>query len=420
MKILLATYWAVPHVGGVWKYMVQLRENLEKLGHKVDLLGYGEDNTYVHLVNKGKKLSNDQLRPLLEAKITAENYPEIYANELVKYTEFQRYMYELAAAYFGLRDYDVIHTQDVLSTVAMSRIKPDHIPLVATLHGSVAHAIYHQLENIHRSSTSFMAREYFKKLENLGATSAYTTIVANNWLKDILTNEFEVPLEQIQVQHYGYDIRSFLEKMKVKSTIKKPLDKKVITYTGRLVELKGVHHLITALSQLKKERAEKDWVCWIIGDGDKMEELKAQAKSLTLTDDVFFFGERQDIPYLLSLSDIHVLPSLLENQPLSVIEAQLAGKAVIVSDTGGLPEMVEHGVTGIVVPVGNPQALYENLDILLDSDKLRKKLGSNAKIWGISYWSQERAVRNLLKIYEQAKFEAGKDATNDTDYSVNH
>lgn len=420
MNILLATYWAVPHVGGVWKYMVQLKENLERLGHKVDLLGYGEDNTYIHLVNKGKKLSTDQLRPLLQAKITPENYPEIYANELVKYTEFHRYMYELAAAYFGLRDYDIIHTQDVLSTVSMSRIKPDNIPLVATLHGSVAHEIYHQLETIHRSSTSFMAKEYFNKLENLGATSAYTTIVANNWLRDILTNEFEVPLEKIQVQHYGYDIRSFLEKMKVKSTIKKPLDKKVIIYTGRLVELKGVHHLLTALSQLKKERAEKDWVCWIIGDGDKMEELKTQAKRLMLTDDVFFFGERQDIPYLLSLSDIHVLPSLLENQPLSVIEAQLAGKSVIVSNTGGLPEMVEHGVTGMVVPAGDPQALYENLDILLDSDKLRKKLGSNAKIWGISHWSQERAVRNLIKIYKQAKPEARKDATNDTGYSVDN
>nr|WP_283163271.1 glycosyltransferase family 4 protein [Sporolactobacillus mangiferae] len=416
---MLATYWAVPHVGGVWKYMVQLKKNLERAGHKVDLLGYGKDNTFIHLVNKNKKLSTDQLRPLLQAKITPANYPEIYANDLVKYTEFHRYMYELAAAYFGLGDYDLIHTQDVLSTVSMSRIKPSHIPLVATLHGSVAHEIYHQLETTLRSSTSFMAKEYYKKLEYLGATSANTTIVANHWLKNILTDEFAVPTTQIQVQHYGYDTRSFLEKMKEKSSIKKPSGKKVITYTGRLVELKGVHHLLTALGQLKKERAEKDWVCWIIGDGDQMEDLKIRAQSLSLTDDVFFFGERQDIPYLLSLSDVHVLPSLLENQPLSVIEAQLAGKAVLVSDAGGLPEMVENGVTGIVVPAGDPQSLYENLDLLLDSAKLRKKLGSNAKIWGISHWSQERAVRNLIKIYKRAQT-AGEDVTDDTGFSVNH
>ncbi|MDF2855969.1 MAG: putative glycosyl transferase Family 4 [Neobacillus sp.] len=418
MNILLATFWAVPHVGGVWKYMVQLKKILEKSGHKVDLLGYGEDNTYIHLVNKGKKLSTDQLLPLLQTTITSDHYPEIYANELVKETEFQRYMYELAAAYFGLRKYDIIHTQDVISTVAISRIKPDTIPLVATLHGSVALEKYHQLETTHRSSTSSMAKEYFKNLEFLGAVSASTTIVANHWLRDILTNEFDVPLEQIQIQHYGYDVRSFLKEMKEKSSIKKPQDKKVITYTGRLVELKGVHHLLTALGQLKKERTEKDWVCWIIGDGDKMEELKTQAKMLMLSDDVFFFGKRQDIPYLLSLSDIHVLPSLLENQPLSVIEAQLAGRLVVVSNTGGLPEMVQHGVTGIVVPAGNPQALFRNLDLLLDSGKLRKKLGSNAKKWAMRHWSQKRAARALIKIYEQTKSEEGKDETNGTDFSV--
>jgi glycosyltransferase involved in cell wall biosynthesis len=418
LKILLATYWAIPHVGGVWNYMVQLKESLEKLGHTVDLLGYGEDKTYIHLINKGKKITVDQLRPLLQAKSTSDHRSEQYTNELVKRTEFHMYLYELAAESFGLRDYDLIHTQDVLSAVAMSRIKPNTVPLVATLHGSVALKIFHELETTRRSSTSSIAKDYFKNLEHLGASSADTTIVANHWLKSVLINEFDVPAEHILVRHYGYDQSRFLKKINVKSSIRKPKHKKIIIYTGRLVELKGVNYLLTALSKLKKNRTKNDWVCWIVGDGDQMEELRAQARMLRLTDNIFFFGNRQDVPYLLSLSDIHVSPSLLDNQPLSVIEAQLAGKAVVVSHSGGLPEMVEHGVTGIIVPERSPQALFEMLHLLLNNGKLRKKLGSNAKKWGKQHWSQAHAVQNLLKIYEQAKGKGREDKNNEADHSL--
>ncbi|MBE3569908.1 MAG: glycosyltransferase family 4 protein [Bacillales bacterium] len=410
MKILLATYWGVPHVGGVWSYMQQLKEKLESLGHGVDLLGYSEDNEYVYIVNEDRKLEKNKLLPLLKAKLNEQNYPAIYANPLVKYTEFQRYVYELASAYLGLDKYDVIHTQDVISTVSIQRVRPKGSALVATLHGSVAHEIRHQLSTIHKSPTSHMARAYFDELEHSGATSAEFTIVANNWLKNILTKEFHVPDEQIKVFHYGYDIKKFVKRMKEKSPIKRPVDKKVIIFTGRLVELKGVHHLISALSQLKESR--NDWVCWIVGDGDKKSELRVQSKALGLEEDIYFFGNREDIPSLLSHSDIFVLPSLLENQPLSVIEAQLAGKPVIVSDVGGLPEIVEHGVTGIVSPAGDTEALCNNLNVLLDDKKYRKTLGSNAKKWGMNHWDLDKGVQNVLDVYENAISKRRKDEEN--------
>ncbi|QPA29989.1 glycosyltransferase [Anoxybacillus caldiproteolyticus] len=411
MRILLATYWAVPHVGGVWGYMKQLKEKLESLGHEVDLLGYGEDNSYVYIVNKNQRLEKDQLLPLLNEKLNKEAYPAIYENELVKYTEFQRYFYELAAAYFGLEKYDVIHTQDVISTACINRVRPKGPALVATLHGSVAYEIRHQLTTIHKSPTSYMARAYFDELEHIGATSAEFTIVANEWLRNVLTNEFRVPDEQIKVFHYGYDIETFIERMEEKkSSIKRPDDKKVIIYTGRLVETKGVHHLISALSQLKAIR--NDWVCWIVGDGDKKAELQVQSKALGLEEDIFFFGKRDDIPYLLSKSDIFVLPSLLENQPLSVIEAQIAGNAVIVSDAGGLPEIVEHGVTGLISPAGNIEALCKNLNLLLENKKYRKALGSNAKKWGRDYWSPDKALENVLDVYQSAISKRKKDVEN--------
>lgn len=313
---------------------------------------------------------------------------------MVNLYELRRCFYELGVTHLGLEKYDLIHTQDVLSTTCMNRIRPKRTTLVATLHGCVAYELKQATQ------TSNLASTYFDKLEFDGATSAEITIVANEWLKNILTSEFHVPEKQLKVFHYGYETESFLNRIKESPSIPHPVDKKVIIYTGRLTELKGVHHLITALSQLKRIR--NDWVGWIVGDGSKRVELQAQTLTLGLEQDVFFFGRRDDIPYLLSISDIFVLPTLFENQPLSVIEAQISGKPVIASDVGGVPEMIDHGVTGVLTPAGDPRMLCININYLLEHEPYRKNLGANAQKWGLDHWDPDKAVKNVLAVYESA------------------
>ncbi|OAS84624.1 MULTISPECIES: glycosyltransferase family 4 protein [Metabacillus] len=402
MKILLATFWPVPHVGGVWNYMQQLKAKLESLGNEVDLLGYGEGNNYVHIVNENRKIEKIKLLPNVNAKLNARNNWSLYLNTdpFVNYYEFYRYLFEEGVTNLGLEKYDLIHTQDVISTVCINRIRPRRTALVASIHGCVAHEIKHSVTQDHKSPTAHLACLYMDKLEHDGATSAEVTIVANEWLKNILTSEFYVPNEQLKVHHYGYDTEAFLNRMKEKSPIQRPADKKVIIYAGRLTETKGVHHLLSALSQLQSIR--NDWVCWIVGDGVKLAELQNQCKTLKLENKVSFFGNRNDVPYLLSISDIFVLPSLIENQPLSVIEAQIAGKAVIISDAGGLPEMVEHGMTGVITPAGDPAMLCININYLLEHDSYRENLGLRAQKWGMDYWSMDKAFQNVLEVYKSA------------------
>jgi glycosyltransferase involved in cell wall biosynthesis len=401
MKILLATYWVVPHLGGVWNYMGQLKKKLEALGHEVDLLGYGEDNKYIHIVNKNQKIYKYELLPLAYAKV-GKQLSQDNADVLIRYCDILRRVYELGVSRLGLEEYDVIHTQDVYSTSCINRIRGGDTPLVATLHGCVAHEMkHHIMNNMNVTPRSPVACSYFSDLEHEGGTSAEITIVANNWLKQILTDEFHVPSEQIQVLHYGYDTRRFLERIaETESSVQRPKDKTIILYTGRLVELKGVHHLISALGQLKKLR--QDWVCWIVGEGEGQGKFHAQSKELGLEDDIVFLGRRNDIPYLLSQSDIFVFPSLIENQPLSVIEAQITGKPIITSDAGGLPEMVQHGVTGLTYPNGNIEKLSNNINLLLENKAYRETLGNNAKKWGMNHWSLDEGVKNVIKVYEQA------------------
>lgn len=405
MKILLATYWPIPHVGGVWPYMLQLKKQLVSRGHEVDLMGYSEDNFYVYKVDNRLKLPKEKLLPLLQAKLSKKAFPALHANAVVRYAEFQRYVFELAAAYLGLDQYDIVHTQDLISTMCIQRVRPQKTALVTSIHGCVAH----EMRRLRYSSVPIVrlkygsvpiVRTYYDVLEFIGATSAEFIHVANQRLFQIYKNELEIPEKQLRIFHYGYDIEAFTERMRLASEVQRPANKKVIIFTGRLIEQKGVHHLITALKRLKRLR--NDWICWIVGNGSKESELRVQSKAMNLDKSIVFWGKREDVPNLLSLADIFVLPSMIEIHPLSLIQAQLAGKAIVASDVGGIPEMVKHEETGILVPPGDAKALCERLNELLDHDEYRQTLGSNAKQWGMDHWSLETMVDRVLEMYHSA------------------
>jgi glycosyltransferase involved in cell wall biosynthesis len=216
----------------------------------------------------------------------------------------------------------------------------------------------------------------------------------------ILIDEFKIPSKKLKVFHYGYDIESFMKSMEMKSEVERPSNKKVILYAGRLVEQKGVQHLLDALKRLKDKR--QDWVCWIAGDGDMLAELRLQSKMLGLAKDVVFMGRRDDVPALLSQADILVLPSLIDNQPLSIIEAQLAGKAIIASQVGGIPEIIKHKVTGLLTPAGDSEKLQSNLLMLLEKDSFRQKLGAEAQQWAMKHWSLDSMTERILDVYQNA------------------
>lgn len=402
MKILLATYWELPHLGGVWPLMVQLKQSLEAKGHEVDILG-NSDQAY-HMLFQNRYFYKQQVLPLLLSKLSHTN---LGISHWIFITEAHRYAMELAAVYFGLEKYDLIHTHDAISTRALRRVKPLHTPLVASLHGSLAREIMLLVKSIQEPASSQQNQylwKYYRAMEYYGSLSSDKTIASSQWLKNILVNEYGVPDEQVTVFPYGIDVPAFIKRMQAPSSVERPLHKKVIIFTGRLVYLKGLDFLLSALSRLKKSR--QDWVCWIVGNGDKLLQYEQWSSELGIRDDVVFWGAREDIPQLINLCDIYVQPSLQDNQPISVIEAQIAGKAVVASDAGGLPEMVRHGVTGLISPHGEAEILYQHLNLLIENDALRHKLGSNAKQWGRQHWSLQPYIERTMAVYEMV-LEAG-------------
>lgn len=409
MKVLLVTYWELTHMGGIWTYVKQLADRLIALGVEVDIMGTNGANNEVYVRNLNRAFSKDKVWPMLQAKLNPTDLPQFTADPLLAYYELNRYAFEMAAAYLGVDHYDVIHAQDPVAAVAIKRILNRNIPLVTSYHGALAREAFYDAQNSNPQLTlpSYLQSKrgrYFLSLEERSAAQSELILVSSHWIKSTLT-ELAVPESKFRQIPYAVDLPAYRASAAVKFRQRPPAGKKVIAFTGRLEYIKGVHVLIKALASLKNKRS--DWVCWIAGEGNLTDELRAQAASTGIGADVVFWGKLDNIPSFLRHADIYVQPSLQDTQPFSVTEAQLAGVPVIVSGTAGMPEMVEPGRTGWVVPPQDVDSLRELLNALLEDDVTRRTVGAAAKAWAEQHRSLEVMGLRTFQVYQEAIYRGG-------------
>jgi glycosyltransferase involved in cell wall biosynthesis len=129
----------------------------------------------------------------------------------------------------------------------------------------------------------------------------------------------------------------------------------IVGVVARLEAEKGHRTLIAAWPLVLAAHPEA-WLL-IVGEGSERDALEEQANSLGISDHVVFTGRREDVPAVTAALDVAVLPSYREAQGLSVLEAMALSRPVVASNVGGIPEMVEDGVSGLLVPPGDPDAL---------------------------------------------------------------
>ena len=153
-------------------------------------------------------------------------------------------------------------------------------------------------------------------------------------------------------------------------------DKVVITFVGQLIEVKGVVDLIKAADLLVKK--DKNILFLLVGGGSKEADYKAEVKKLGLDDFFVFTGYKKavEVARFLGLSDVFVLPSLAEGRPNVILEAFATKLPVVSTNVGGIPELVEDGVSGYVVKKNNPSELAGALRKLVLSESKRKSMGA--------------------------------------------
>lgn len=183
----------------------------------------------------------------------------------------------------------------------------------------------------------------------------------------------------------------------------------VVGTVGSLYPVKGHAGLLRAY-RIVRERVPGTG-CVIAGRGALAEALREEARRLGIEDGVRLLGFRADVPRVLAALDVFALPSLSEGLPLAAIEAMAAGRPVVATDVGGAREVVTDGVTGFLVPAGDPASLADRLVAILRDPALAARLGAAGRARAAGEFSVARMVDRYAQLYDRLLASAIRGAT---------
>jgi glycosyltransferase involved in cell wall biosynthesis len=206
------------------------------------------------------------------------------------------------------------------------------------------------------------------------------------------------------VIHNGTDCARFSpltpeERWRAREQLGIPQSGLIVAGAGRLSEEKGWETLIEAVAHLA--RTDGRDVYWTIaGEGPLRQRLEEQIAGHGLSERVRLLGFRRDVPSILGAADVVVLPSHREGIPNALCEAMAMGRPVVATRVGGVPELVEHGRSGLVVEPRQPQALADGLGALLADPHARERLGAHSRQRIVTEFSLERMVTETDRVLQ--------------------
>lgn len=211
-----------------------------------------------------------------------------------------------------------------------------------------------------------------------------------------LHRTFRVPRRKIQTIHNGIPAHPSPHRVEaaLRASLTRGQERPLVLVAARLSHQKGIAGLLRAAARVPGA------VFVVAGDGPERVRLEAQADDLGVRERTVFLGHREDIPDLLAVCDLFVLPSLFEGLPLSVLEAMQAGKPVVATAIGGTSEAVVPGETGFLVPPGDPVALADAILTVLSDAALAHRLGAAGKARVGRCFSLETMAKRTMEAYD--------------------
>ncbi len=377
LNILYVTFLRYPNTGGLSNYITSLKTGFEKYGHDVDVISPTQ-MTAVHLEQDIPQAAEHARDFLLQRYGTVNE-------KIIKNTSFMN-VYKSFLRGRSLEQYDVFHAQDLFSAFLLGQLNLEYEkPLFFTPHGHFTKSRL-KFDKIKKGS---IEEVYFSEIEKQGIRASDQIITISNSFHSPL-KEYGAKIEQLVTVHTGIHFQQ--------ASIPKQEydDNLVISCVSRLSPRKGHDIFLKALSQIQQDLSNVE--IWIVGDGVMRERLEDQVLQLGL-DNIRFFGRRTDIPEILSSSAIYVLPTINDNFPISIIEAMFSRQAIVTTNCGGIPEMIQNGKTGIICEPGNVQQLSDALKLLLANKSLRERLGRNAQEYSRQHLTQGGMISKIERIY---------------------
>ncbi|NOZ70099.1 MAG: glycosyltransferase family 4 protein [Deferribacteres bacterium] len=238
-------------------------------------------------------------------------------------------------------------------------------------------------------------------LERLAARITDRIIVLTESEKRDLINHKVAGAADILVIDSGVDIEACMQvdidPGKKRDELRAGRDTALVGMIGRLEPVKGPEYLVRAARLVLDEYRRVKFM--IVGEGSLRDRLETLCREARISDRFVFTGWREDIPEILSVLDIVVMPSLNEAVGRVLIEAGACGKPVVAANVGGIPDIVRDRQTGMLVPPGDEVSLSRAVvDLLGDSEK-RQRMGEEARRW-VRRFSSARMAREFAGVYE--------------------
>ncbi|MBI4469208.1 MAG: glycosyltransferase [Acidobacteria bacterium] len=226
------------------------------------------------------------------------------------------------------------------------------------------------------------------------------TIVGSEANHRLAMENYLLPSERLRTIHHGVDTERFCPHVVGGFVRREFLDSSgglLVGTIGRLSPEKGHQYFINAANLVLQRFPDARFV--IVGEGPLRETIEARIRSAGLGGRVILTGLRRDIPELLAALDIFVLTSIFEGLPLTLLEAMASGKPVVVPSIDGIPDAVDDGLTGLLVPPCNPERTAEAIIELLDQPSRRQEMGEAGRRRIEGAFTLERMIQDTEALY---------------------
>ncbi len=264
------------------------------------------------------------------------------------------------------------------------------------VYSSLSKGINGDLKLVHTEHAIDLSTHGIRKriIEFLLSLATNQIIADSNFIANFLIKSELIRKNKVSVIYNGVDHVQFTPRTEESPAA----DKIIFTIVARLVTIKNHFLLIDAFGKLVQQQKFAAEL-WIVGDGPLMDDLVARAKEIGSGDNIVFWGQRDDIPNILSQSDVFVLPSNSEGLSVSLLEAAASGLPIIASDVGGSSDIVVNGKTGYLFRKNDCNQLVYLMEKLAKNPKLRRKLGKNGRERIERLFTFDKMLERYLAVY---------------------
>ena len=255
---------------------------------------------------------------------------------------------------------------------------------------------------IYQSPTSWLKGKLFSYFQRQLIPSADHYIAVSNALAHNVCFNENIPKDKMSVVYNGVNLKDFemiLDCNAAKEALLLDIKEPVVGVIARLIPQKGVQHFLKMADIVSKKLPGCQFL--IIGSGPQRDSLVDLAYDMGIEARIIFCGYRKDIPMLLPIINVLVIPSLVEGLSITALEAMASRRPIVAYNTGGLPELISNEETGLVVKKGDINGLSRGVMELLIHRQKAERLGNTARQAVEENFTLTKMIKNTENIYEK-------------------